>query len=270
MRYLYLLVLLFSTLCIVGCTSRQEQKSSIIPSAKEESISASQMDSIEDIMTECELDSSEGEELVEHKNKVLEVFQQAKSKMPEHKKLLQEELKSWENYYQALQKVGRYNEESWNHYYHGVLEQGIDLLETSLKYIDKNDAKKQSKTRFTSQMIDKAYEVMFDSTTWSEYQFYKNKEYRKALQWEYDTWKKWMSCRKRLSAVLSGKTKNAFDECTNRIMRQKLLQLKNQNRGLGVISNDIMSCLLPDNCTDEALLSYPGFNKVWEEFLLSE
>lgn len=262
----YLIILLLSTLCFVGCTSRQEDKSGITPSAKDEGILASPKDFTEDFMTECELDSCEGDELVEHKNRVLEVFQQVKSKMPKHKKLLQEELKSWENYYQALKEVGRYNEESWNHYYYGVLEQGLDLLETSLKYVDKNEAKKRSKTHFTSQMIDKAYEVMLDSTTWSDYQRYKGAEYRKALKEEYNIWNNWMSCRERLSLVLSGKTKETYDECTNRTMRMKLLQLKNQNRGLGVISNDIMSCLLPDSCTDEALLAYPGFNKVWANY----
>ena len=213
------------------------------------------------------MDSCEGEELVGHKNEVLEVFKQANSKMPKHKKLLQEGLTSWESYYQALKEVGRDSEESWNHYYYGVLEQGVDLLETSLKYIDENEAPKRSKNRFTSQMIDKAYEAMLDSTTWNDYQRYKGAEYRKALKEEYNLWNKWMSCRERLSAVLSGKTKETYDECTNRTMRLKLLQLKNQNQGLGVISNDIMNCLLPDNCTDEDLLSYPGFDKVWAKHL---
>ena len=263
MRKIYLFILFLITLCFVGCTSRQEHESSIISSAREGGISISQ----EDIITECELDSCEGEELVGHKNEVLEVFKQANSKMPKHKKLLQEELTSWESYYQALKEVGCYSEESWNHYYYGVLEQGVDLLETSLKYIDENEAPKRSKNRFTSQMIDKAYEAMLDSTTWNDYQRYKGAEYRKALKEEYIMWNKWMSCRERLSAVLSGKTKETYDECTNHTMRLKLLQLKNQNQGLGVISNDIMNCLLPDNCIDADLLSYPGFDKVWAKHL---
>ena len=45
-------------------------------------------------------------------------------------------------------------------------------------------------------------------------------------------------------------------------MRTKLLQLKNQNQGLGLINDYIDSCLLPDSCSDKELLDYPGFNVV--------
>jgi hypothetical protein len=30
-----------------------------------------------------------------------------------------------------------------------------------------------------------------------------------------------------------------------------------------MISGEILKCILPEDCSDKALLNYPGFDKVW-------
>ena len=72
-----------------------------------------------------------------------------------------------------------------------------------------------------------------------------------------------MRCRETISKKLSEEDKVVYDVCTNMAFRTKLLQLKNQNQSLGMISGEILKCILPENCSDKALLDYPGFDKVW-------
>ena len=43
----------------------------------------------------------------------------------------------------------------------------------------------------------------------------------------------------------------------------KLYQLKNQNQDLGMISGEVLKCALPEDCSDKALLDYPGFDIIW-------
>ena len=39
--------------------------------------------------------------------------------------------------------------------------------------------------------------------------------------------------------------------------------VKNQNQALGVTGHEPLDCILPDDCSDKALLEYPGFDKIW-------
>ena len=66
-----------------------------------------------------------------------------------------------------------------------------------------------------------------------------------------------------ISKELPDEIKQCYDNCTNMVKRTKLLQLKNQNQGLGMTSGEIIDCLLPEGCSDKALLNYPGFDVVW-------
>ena len=74
-----------------------------------------------------------------------------------------------------------------------------------------------------------------------------------------------MECREVVSQKLTDELRTVYDGCTNQMMRTKLLQLKNQNQALGLISGDVLECALPDDCSDKELLEYPGFDKVWAE-----
>ncbi|MBQ6101629.1 MAG: hypothetical protein IJL04_04975, partial [Bacteroidales bacterium] len=78
-------------------------------------------------------------------------------------------------------------------------------------------------------------------------------------------WDEWMSYRKTVSQSLPKDLRKIYDGCTNLTMRTKLHQLKNQNAGLGLMSDDVSDCLLPDSCSDKALLEYPGLNVVLEK-----
>ena len=51
-------------------------------------------------------------------------------------------------------------------------------------------------------------------------------------------------------------------------MRTKLHQLKNQNKGLGLISADMDRCLLSDSCFDKELLEYQVFNVAMEQYVI--
>ena len=74
-----------------------------------------------------------------------------------------------------------------------------------------------------------------------------------------------MSYRKTVSQSLPEDLRKIYDGCTNLTKRTKLHQLKNQNAGLGLMSDDVSDCLLPDSCSDKALLNYPGLNVVLEK-----
>ena len=87
-------------------------------------------------------------------------------------------------------------------------------------------------------------------------------EHHKAIEHEWQLWNEWMAFRKTVSKSLPKDMRKIYNDCTNLTMRTKLLQLKNQNQGLGLINDYIDSCLLPDSCTDQELLDYPGFNVV--------
>lgn len=62
---------------------------------------------------------------------------------------------------------------------------------------------------------------------------------------------------------MTGDIKKVYDIGTNQMLRTKLHQLKNQNQGLGVTGDEVLKCVLPEDCSDKALLDYPGFDIIW-------
>jgi hypothetical protein len=119
-----------------------------------------------------------------------------------------------------------------------------------------------SKTNFTPDMISEAYSAFINAVGEDEYND-KKADYQKALQKEQGCWDEWMECRESVSKKLIGDEKDVYDKSSNQMMRTKLYQLKNQNQGLGMGRQEIFDCALPSNCSDKALLEYPGFNNVW-------
>ncbi|MDO4201355.1 MAG: hypothetical protein Q4D25_04415 [Bacteroidales bacterium] len=123
-----------------------------------------------------------------------------------------------------------------------------------------------SKTKFTSAMIADAYAAYIKAV--GEDEFAENvSDYQGSLRKEQQCWDDWMKCREEVSRKLTDELRTVYDGCTNQVMRTKLLQLKNQNKALGLISGDVMENVLPDDCSDKELLEYPGFDKVWAEYM---
>jgi hypothetical protein len=207
------------------------------------------------------------------KARVDKEFQQLISAHPEQEALFREEKERRENYHEAVLAVAELEDHgsSGALYIVGTLEQSVDLWLASFHnmwLIEQNQDISFPKTVFTSRMIDDAYAayIQQEDNDWSNF-FSDNEkdgmeEHHKAIEHEWQLWNEWMAFRKTVSKSLPKDMRKIYDGCTNLTMRTKLLQLKNQNQGLGLINDYIDSCLLPDSCSDKELLDYPGFNVV--------
>ena len=207
------------------------------------------------------------------KARVEKEFQQLISAHPGQEALFCKEKERWENYHEAVLAVAELEDHgsSGALYIVGTLEQSVDLWLASFQnlwLIEQSQDISFPKTVFTSRMIDDAYAayIQQEDNDWSNF-FSDNEkdgmeEHHKAIEHEWQLWNEWMGFRKTVSKSLPKDMRNIYDGCTNLTMRTKLLQLKNQNQGLGLINDYIDSCLLPDSCSDKELLDYPGFNVV--------
>ena len=111
-------------------------------------------------------------------------------------------------------------------------------------------------------MIKDSYSSFIKAVGEDEYIDNKS-QYQEALRKEQSCWDKWMETREIISNKLDEDTRRYYDECTNLVRRVKLLQVKNQNQALGMTGHEALDCILPDDCSDKALLEYPGFDKIW-------
>ena len=207
------------------------------------------------------------------KARVEKEFQQLISTHPKQEAFFREEKERWENYHEAVLAVAELEDHgsSGALYIVGTLEQSVDLWLASFQnlwLIEQSQDISFPKTVFTSRMIDDAYAayIQQEDNDWSNF-FSDNEkdgmeEHHKAIEHEWQLWNEWMGFRKTVSKSLPKDMRKIYDGCTNLTMRTKLLQLKNQNQGLGLINDYIDSCLLPDSCSDKELLDYPGFNVV--------
>lgn len=209
------------------------------------------------------------------KARVEKEFQQLISAHPGQEALFRKEKERWENYHEAVLAVAELEDHgsSGALYITGVLEQSVDLWLASfhnLWLFDQNQDMSFSETIFTTRMIDDAYKAYFKQADgWARSYCFEEKdglkEHHDALVHERKRWDEWMSYRKTVSQSLPKDLRKIYDGCTNLTMRTKLHQLKNQNAGLGLMSDDVSDCLLPDSCSDKALLEYPGLNVVLEK-----
>ena len=207
-----------------------------------------------------------------YKDRVEGEFQHLVEALPDYKNLFLNEKERWKNYHEAVLSVAELEDHgsSGALYITGVLEQSVDLWLASfhnLWLFDQNQDMSFSETIFTTRMIDDAYKAYFKQADgWARSYCFEEKdglkEHHDALVHERKSWDEWMSYRKTVSQSLPKDLREIYDGCTNLMMRTKLHQLKNQNEGLGLINDYIDSCLLPDSCTDQELLNYPGFDVV--------
>ena len=85
---------------------------------------------------------------------------------------------------------------------------------------------------------------------------------RGALAEEVKAWRAWMAARRTVSSLLSGLCKETYDNATNNVRRRKLIMLKNRYQGYGIISGDILDCILPYDCTDPEIGGF-SFEEKW-------
>lgn len=206
------------------------------------------------------------------KARVEKEFQQLISTHPKQEAFFRKEKERWENYHEAVLAVAELEDHgsSGALYITDVLEQSADLWLASfhnLWLFDQNQDMSFSETVFTTRMIDDAYKAYFKQADgWARSYCFEEKdglkEHHEALVHERKMWDGWMGYRATVSKALPDDLREIYDGCTNLVMRTKLHQLKNQNEGLGLINDYIDSCLLPDSCTDQELLDYPGFDVV--------
>ena len=222
-----------------------------------------------DFQTQAEINEASGNASIEYRDSIEGVFQNLIALRPQYKDKLKKEKTYWDKYMEAVRDVAGYGNHgsSTPMYVADVINQGVQLREETLHdfYIHaKGETVFWNDTKFTTAMISDAYSAFIKAVGEDEYMEQKS-ELQVALQKEQKCWNEWMKCRESISKKLSSEDEVVYDVCTNLAYRTKLLQLKNQNQGLGMISDEIARCVLPapSQCSDNMILQYPGFDKVW-------
>ena len=203
-------------------------------------------------------------------------FQQLVGVLPDYKNLFFNEKEKWESYHEVVLAMISLEDHGSSGTLNiiGALNQSLDLWSASfhnLLLYKQNQDVSFSHTKFTSRMIDDAYNAYINQEDEDWYNAFSDnekdgmEEHHNAIELEWQLWNEWMAYRKTVSKSLPKDLRIIYDGCTNLTMRTKLHQLKNQNAGLGLMGSDVSDCLLPDSCSDKALLEYPGLNVVLEK-----
>ena len=206
-----------------------------------------------------------------YKDRVEEEFQHLVEALPDYKNLFLNEKEKWEHYHEAVLAMISLEDHGSSGTLNiiGALNQSLDLWSASFHNLLLH---KQSQdvsfphTKFTSRMIEDAYKAFFDEATDNWYNPYTDdskeglEEYQATASNERKMWNEWMKYRTIVAKALPKELREVYNGCTNLMMRAKLHQLKNQNAGLGLMSDDVSDCLLPDSCSDNALLEYLGLH----------
>ena len=200
---------------------------------------------------------------------------------------LKEEEKTWQNYHKEISSAYHVIDgansmaSAWSMAICGIIEDNAKMREVSLAdfYFALTDSLDYSVTRWRS-VID-SYEIVkhspvpaekvlaeyrrfMDSMEEEDEEYYPPlAERRKALAKESEAWKKWMQKRQKVSSLLTGLCKEAYDNATNNVRRYKLIMLKNRYEGYGITSGDVLDCLIPYTATDEEL-NGPSFDEKWK------
>lgn len=231
-------------------------------------IEEEEMDESKDL-TQAEMNDTSEKGLVKYKEKVEKEYQKVLSSYPKYKALFQKEKSLWEKYYESVQDVARYGDHGSSEpmYYYDVLRQAIKLRHDALNYVLLHSQGKKYplyRTKFTLKMVDDAYTAFVDAANLlEEFDEKELKAYQASLRHEQKLWCDWINYRNTISKKMTAEVSKAYDNCTNLAIRSKLRQVKNQNKALGVTGHEIWDCILPEKCSDKALLEYPGFDKVW-------
>lgn len=260
---------------IVGCTqnkqavlsSTQEEQDSIIVESVDTLVT--KVDQEEDYPTQFDMNMETYNRSMDYYKSVEKEYQKLIAAYPEYKELFEKEKNVWRQYYDAVNKAAGYGDygTSMPMRINDIVDQCIKLREVSIHnlYLFSQDSPvKFSKTVFKISMTEQAYAAFIDvAGSMDELEKEDVEQLRNLLRQEQKCWNNWIYCREMISKELPDEIKQCYDNCTNMVKRTKLLQLKNQNQGLGMTSGEIIDCLLPEGCSDKALLNYPGFDVVW-------
>lgn len=89
---------------------------------------------------------------------------------------------------------------------------------------------------------------------------------REAFLQENRWWGKLMRIRKKIRNLIREDAIKAFDNGSNRLMFNRLRQLKNEFEAYKPMSGYMRHNVLSDSCTYEELLAYPNFSTKWNEY----
>jgi len=217
-----------------------------------------------------------GHEYEKYKARVEAEFHQLLSAFPGYLNLFSKEKEKWGSYHEAVLAMILLEDHGSSGTLNiiGALNQSVELLEASFHSLwlyKQNQDLLFPHTKFTSRMIDDAYTAFFNVAMDNWYNPFTDdpkeglEEYQATVSNERKMWDEWMGYRETVAKALPKDLRKIYNGCTNLTMRTKLHQLKNQNAGLGLMSDDVSDCLLPDSCSDKALLEYPGLNVVLEK-----
>ncbi len=138
--------------------------------------------------------------------------------------------------------------------------------EDVLRHLCGDNPTAENHRRITRKMINEAYVLMIDAQKDSEYddsEVYSRENKQNLLRKEQKAWNNWIAYRGSMSENLPVEARTYFDNGTNNLMRHKLIQLKNQYADVGIVSDDILRCSLPYDCSDKDLMEYSSFDQIW-------
>ena len=219
-------------------------------------------------LTMAEINAACCNEYDTYKDSVEDEFQKLLKALPLYRKEFLKEKDAWEEYKEAVLEVSKCEDcgSSSTIYSIDVLAQGIQIRDVPQRYLYLHtrgkDIPPYSKTKFTPRMVADAFSAYIMAVDKEEYIEQKAK-YQECLRKEQKCWNELLECREKTSQILTGDIKKVYDIGTNQVLRTKLHQLKNQNQGLGVTGDEVLKCVLPEDCSDKALLDYPGFGIIW-------
>ena len=90
---------------------------------------------------------------------------------------------------------------------------------------------------------------------------------RTAFLQENQWWENLIRIRKKIRGLIREDAVKAFDNGSNRLMFNRLRQLKNEYEAYTIMTIDKQALTLSDSCTYEELLAYPNFTTKWNEYL---
>ena len=224
-------------------------------------------DTIEPLQTQAEINEACYNEYVANEDSVENEFQKLLEAFPQYRKEFLKEKDAWKKYQEAVHEVSicENHGSSTPMYVSAVLSQGTQIRGVPQHYLYLHAQGKNipySKTIFSPKMIADAYSAYITAVGKDEYIEQKTK-YQESLRKEQKNWNELLECRKKTSLLLTDDIKKVYDIGTNQMLRTKLYQLKNQNQDLGMISGEVLKCALPEDCSDKALMDYPGFDIIW-------
>lgn len=110
--------------------------------------------------------------------------------------------------------------------------------------------------------------ILYDLDLIDKSTSYDEEKDRQSLASLQKAWENFIIYRNSISGKFwTGPWNKIYANATIRFKRSLLIQLKNEFEGMGICSSDMLECLLPDDCSDEELFSYPGYKVRWSEYL---